>query len=186
MKDSRERDVYLWLVLVFPSSFVVHKYLGWEGTTSYAIVVALIVGLRPQWSQRLSNRDLWWLVLLTSFLMVVAFLAIYPIANTHVPGAGSDDDDALNLGAMAILTGRSPYSRTTYLGNVLHHLPGAFVLAAPLVLLGTSALQNLCWLPLFFLAVREETDTRTALQLAWVVLGLSPAVMHEIVTGTGY
>jgi hypothetical protein len=186
LKDSPEANVCLWLALVFPSSFVAHKYLGWEGTLAYAIIAALIVALRPRLFKRLSNRRLVCLVLVTSVLMVVAFFVIYPIANTHVPGVGSDDDDALNLGAMAMLTGRSPYSRTTYLGNVLHHLPGAFVLAAPFVLLGTSALQIFCWLPLFFLAVRREAGSRTALQLAWLVLVLSPDVMHEIVTGTGY
>lgn len=106
--------------------------------------------------------------------------------NTHVPGRGSDDDDSLNLGVAALLTGHSPYGYTSYLGNALHHLRGAFVMAAPFVLLGTSALQNLFWLSLFFLAVREEPDTRAALQLAWLVLTLSPVVMYEVVTGTGY
>jgi hypothetical protein len=178
--------VCLWLVLVFPSSFVVDKYLGWEPTIAYAILVALIVALKPRLSERLSNRSLLWLALLTLSVVVVAFLVIYPIANTHAPGTGSDDDDALNLGAMALLTGRFPYSQTTYLGNVLHHLPGAFALAAPFVLVGTSALQNLFWLPLFFLTVRDETNGRTALELAWLVLVLSPGVLDEIVTGRGY
>ena len=105
-----------------------------------------------------------WLVLLASVLVAVAFLVVYPIANTHAAGAGSDDDDALNLGAMALLAGRFPYAHTTYLGNVLHHLPGAFILATPFVALGTSALQNLFWLPIFFLAVREDANSRTALR----------------------
>jgi hypothetical protein len=66
-------------------------------------------------------------------------------------------------------------------------LPGAFLLAAPFVLLGTSALQNLFWLPMFFLAVVEESgDSRMTLQLAWLVLILSPTVVYEVVTGTGY
>src|SRR5205823_5031347 len=96
----------------------------------------------------------------TLLVIVIAFLLIYPHVNTHTPGTGSDDDDALNLGAMALLTGRFPYSCTTYLGNALHHFAGAFVLASPFVVLGTSALQNLFWLPLFFLAVREEAGGR--------------------------
>jgi hypothetical protein len=186
MTNTREADACLWLALVFPSSFVVDKYLGWERTIAYAIAVALIVTLKPRLSERLSSRNLLGLALLTSLLIVVAFLVIYPLANTHAAGAGSDDDDTLNLGARALLTGGFPYSRTTYLGNVLHHLPGAFVLASPFVLLGTSALQNLFWLPLFFLAVREEADSRTALVLAWLVVVLSPGVIHEVVTGTGY
>jgi hypothetical protein len=186
MPNSRAAQVCLWFALVFPSSFVVDKYLGWEPTVAYAIIVALIVALEPQPAGRLSNPNVLWLALSTWLFIVVAFLVIYPIANTHAPGAGSDDDDALNLGVMALVTGHSPYSGTTYLGNVLHHLPGAFVLASPFVLLGTSALQNLFWLPLFFLRVREEANSRTALQLAWLVLVLSPGVIHEIVTGTGY
>jgi hypothetical protein len=186
MTNTREANACLWLALVFPSSFVVDKYLGWERTIAYAVAVALIVTLKPRLSERLSSRNLLGLALLTSLLIVVAFLVIYPLANTHAAGAGSDDDDTLNLGARALLTGGFPYSRTTYLGNVLHHLPGAFVLASPFVLLGTSALQNLFWLPLFFLAVREEADSRTALVLAWLVVVLSPGVIHEVVTGTGY
>jgi len=186
MLGSREGHVCLWLVLVVPSSFVVHKYLGWEGTLVYAIVVALIVALRPGVSGRLSTRNLVWLVLLMSAFITVAFLVIYPIVNTHAAGTGSDDDDALNLGAMALLAGGFPYSRTTYLGNVLHQLPGAFLLASPFVALGTSALQNLFWLPLFFMAVKEEASSRTALELALLVLALSPEVVYEIVTGTGY
>ena len=186
MTGSRDASFCLWLTLVVPSSFVVHKYSGWQGVLAYAIVVALIVTLGQRLSARPANRSPLWLALLTFFLVVLAFLVIYPIANTRIPGAGSDDDDALNLGAMALLTGRSPYSQTTYLGNVLHHLPGAFVLAAPFVLLGTSALQNLFWLPLFFLALRKEANSEIALPLAWAVLALSPCVMYEIVTGTGY
>jgi len=76
---------------------------------------------------------------------------------------------------MALLAGRSPYARTTYLGNTRHHLPGAFLLASPFVLLGTSALQSLLWVSKFFLAVGHEADGDTALLLVWLVLVLSPA-----------
>jgi hypothetical protein len=186
MVGSRAAGVALWFALVFPSSFVVDKYLGLECTIVYAIVVALVVACRPQLTGRLSDRNLLWLTLLTWSAIVVAFLVIYPIANTHAPATGSDDDDALNLGAAALFSWRFPYAHTTYLGNVLHQLPGAFVLASPFVLLGTSAWQNLVWLPLFFLTVREEASSQEALQWAWIVLALSPAVMHEVVTGTGY
>jgi hypothetical protein len=186
MTNSRQDAVCLWLVLVLPSSFVVHKYLGWEGTIVYSIGVAASLALGRHVFTRLSTRTLARLVLLTSVLVAVAFFVVYPIANTHAAGAGSDDDDALNLGAMALLGGRFPYAHTTYLGNVLHHLPGAFIIATPFVALGTSALQNLWWLPLFFLAVKEEADGRTALELALVVVALSPEVVYEVVTGTGY
>jgi hypothetical protein len=89
------------------------------------------------------------------------------------------------------VSGHSPYTERTYLGNVLHQLPGAFVLAAPFVWAGTSALQNLLWMPLFFLAARREMADRRedaggeTLRMAWLVLACGPVVLHEIVTGTG-
>jgi hypothetical protein len=187
MMQSREAAVWLWLSLVLPSSFVVHKYLGPKGALAYAGLIAVVVALMPRFRKRPSERDFSWLALATFLLVAVVFLAIYPIANTHGPTSGSDDDDAQNVGAMALLAGQSPYTRTTYLGNALHQFPGAFVLAAPFVLLGTSALQNIFWLPMFFVAAKEEAqDDGTTLELAWLVLVFSPAVMHQVVTGTGY
>ena len=90
-------DIGLWFALVFPSSSIVLKYLGWESTIAYAIVVALIVAFRPRPTDRLSDRSVWWLAILTIALVAVAYALVYPVANTHTPGAGSDDDDALNV-----------------------------------------------------------------------------------------
>lgn len=104
-----------------------------------------------------------------------------------MPGRGSDDADAYDVGARALIAGESPYRLTTYLGNPLHQLPGAFVLSAPFVVLGTSALQNLFWLAMLYLVVRRAPgDERIALQLAWLVVGFSPTIMYQVVTGTGY
>lgn len=186
MTDSGVGVVSLWFALVFPSSFIVQKYLGWESCIAYAIVVALIVAFTPRLTDRLTNTSVRWLAALTIAAVVAAFLLIYPIANTHAPGAGSDDDDALDIATRALFTGHFPYATRTYLGNAVHHLPGSFVLAAPFVMLGASALQNLFWLPAFLLMVLKERDGRTALWLVWLVLALSPGVMHEVVTGTGY
>jgi hypothetical protein len=176
----------LWFALVFPSSFVVRKYAGWESTIAYAIAAAVIVTFPPRLTARLSSRHIWWLALLTLAIVVTVYALVYPIANSHAPGVGSDDDDALNVATTALLNGRFPYGARTYLGNAVHHLPGAFVLASPFVLLGTSALQNLFWVPVFFVVVGQECGGRTALSLSWLVLGLGPAVIYEIVTGTGY
>jgi hypothetical protein len=120
-------------------------------------------------------------------LVAVLFLTVYPIANSHAPHTGSDDDDACNVGVTSLLEGKSPYSERTYLGDVLHQLPGALVLAAPFVLLGTSGLQNLFWLPAFFAAIAKVTkDSRMATQLFVLVVGLSPTVLHQVLTGTGH
>jgi hypothetical protein len=179
--------VRLSLALVVPSLFVVHKYLGGYGAIAYAIVVAAVVAFRPTLPDRVPERMVFRLAIVTFVLVAMVFVVGYPVVNTDAPGTGSDDDNTLDLGAFALLAGRFPYAQTTYLGNVLHHLAGAFILAAPFALLGASALQNLFWLPVFFIVVGAETqDGRRALELAWLVLALSPAVLHDIITGTGY
>jgi hypothetical protein len=85
MPDSRAFKVCLWFTLVFPSSFIVVRYLGWECTIAYAIVVAAVVALQVNLSRRLSSRNLLWLALLTLLLTTRAFLVIYPVANPHAP-----------------------------------------------------------------------------------------------------
>jgi hypothetical protein len=184
--ESRADGIGLWFALVFPSSFIVRKYLGWESTIAYAIVVAAILAFAPRWVTRLSDRTVFWLWLAIMGGIVAAFVLIYPVVNTHVPGVGSDDDDALEAATRALFAGHSPYGVRTYLGNAVHHLPGAFLLAAPFVWLGSSALQNLFWLTAFFVCLARQHGARTALSMAWPIVLLSPAVMHDMVTGTGY
>jgi hypothetical protein len=137
-------------------------------------------------------RALAWLAVGTFAGLVLLAAVVYPRVNVHLPHMGSDDDDALNLGVRAILHGRSPYGEPTYLGNVVHQLPGAIVLAAPFVLMGSSAIQNLFWIPLFFLVAWREARTwmpdadTNIIRLTWTVLGASPIVIHEVATGTGH
>jgi hypothetical protein len=181
----------LWLSLVAPSLFVVHKYTGRSGMAAYLVGSALCVWLIPRLPVPRTARAKTVWALLTLAAMVIVFALVYPRVNVHTPGQGSDDDDALNLGASALWSGHSPYTERTYLGNVLHQLPGAFLLAAPFVWAGTSAMQNLFWMPLFFLAARREMADRgedaggETLRMAWLVLACGPVVLHEIVTGTG-
>ena len=179
----------LWFALVFPSLFVTQKFLGWGGTAAYVVLAAgaVVVWRRSLTYRPASNRTVRWLAFITLALVIAAFVVGYPRFNSHLPGQGSDDDDANTVGALALVAGHSPYAEQTYLGNELHQLPGAFVLALPFALVGTSAIQNLFWLPVFFLAVRAELrNDRAALSLAWLVLAFSPTVMHQVITGTGH
>ena len=183
---SGKATAALWLALVGPSLFIVQKYTGGAAAAAYALIAAVAVVVTPRIPVPASRRARTSAAVVTLLLVVVAFAVIYPTANVQIPGLGSDDDDAHNAGVRALLEGRYPYAERTYLGNVLHQLPGAFVLAAPFVIAGTSALQNLFWLPMFFLAVRKEAGDGAELRLAWLVLAMSPTVLHQIVTGTGY
>ena len=141
----------LWLCLVLPSAFAVQKYFGGLGLGGYSIATACAIWMQLHCQWRLSEREAVWLSIATFAGLSVLFAVTYPIANTHIPGMGSDDDDALNIAVAELLHGHYPYYARTYLGNLIHHFPGTFLLAAPFVLLGTSAIQNLVWLALFFL-----------------------------------
>ena len=177
----------LWLCLVVPSVFSVQKFFGWPGVGGYAFVTALAVRALPRLWWKVSEREALWFSLATFAALGVIFAFAYPIANTHVPGMGSDDDDAMNIGVVELLHGHYPYYARTYLGNLIHHLPGAFLLAAPFVLLGTSALQNLFWLALFFIVLHRQLGSYTAaLRWFWLMLLFSPIVLHQLITGTGH
>ena len=126
------------------------------------------------------------LVLATATLLVVlvAYVVVYPHANTHDPTAGSDRDDAADLGARALLHGRFPYNGRTYLGNPISQFPGALLLAAPFVAMGHSAHASFFWLPVLLLLLRRLAgDWRTPLLLTWAALLLSPTFVREVVTG---
>jgi hypothetical protein len=175
----------VWLALVGPSLFIVHKYIGTVGAAAYAALAAAAVAAAPHFPVPRSRRVRVAVAIVSVAAVVAVFAVMYPIVNVHVPALGSDDDDAYDAGVRGLIAGRSPYTQTTYLGNVLHQLPGAFLLAAPFVIAGTSALQNLFWLPAFFLAVRKQSGDAAALRLSWLVLAMSPTVLHEVITGTG-
>jgi hypothetical protein len=123
----------------------------------------------------------------TAALVVAAFLVFHPLVDAQVAGRGSDDDEAHDLGVAALLRGESPYEQRTYLNNQLHQMPGAFLLAVPFAIAGTSAVQNLFWLAAFFVVVAKETrDPRLVLALLWIILLGSAEVSAHLITGTGY
>jgi hypothetical protein len=176
-----------WAALVIPSWAIVDRMAGWPGVVAYSSAAALALLLAPRLFARVPRPAVRPLAIATLVAVTVVFLLVFPKVNSHLPSTGSDDDDAHDVGVAALLAGESPYTRETYLGNQLHQLPGSYVLAAPFVLLGTSALQNLFWLPLLYLvAASSARDARTPLVLAWLILGLSPVVMHQVVTGSSY
>lgn len=181
---------WLWIALALPSGLIVWKVAG-SWLLAYAAGVALAAPLAWRWAARRgtgSRRTTLAAAALTALALVAAMAVFYPRFNTAVPGLGADDDDALNVGVRALVAGRSPYLEQTYLGNTLHQLPGAFVLAAPFTLiLGSSAWQNLFWLGAFWIVVaRDVRNATAAVRLSWVVLIASPVVLHGMLTGVGH
>jgi hypothetical protein len=178
--------------LLFPSCGVIQKYFGNIGLLIYLAAATAILWfayryLAALFLSRLSEREAGYLVLLTFVALVAIFAIVYPKANVHISGRGSDADDGLNLAVNELLNGRYPYSARTYLDNPISPLPGAILLAIPFVLLGSSAYQNLLWLGVFcFVLSRMMQSWRGTLILFWIILIFSPVIMNDVVTGGDY
>jgi hypothetical protein len=179
-------------VLFFPSTAVVQRFLGLPGVAVYlaAALGLLWLGQRRFFPWLIARTPPRWAfgLLLVSFLILAVFVvALYPIANSGIMGGGSDGDDALDVAASTLLHGQYPYYPRTYLGNPISPLPGSVLLAAPFVLLGGSAYQNLFWLLLFCATTGVQLRSASqALLLLWVMLLLAPALLHTLAIGSDY
>ncbi len=180
------------LSLLLPSTAVVQKYLGITGVAGYLLVAALALFLfvmarhfLARFASRVTKRQVLWLAALSFLLVLIAFALVYPVADAGGVGGGSDNDDALDIATAELLHGRYPYYPETYLGNLPAQLPGALLLAAPFVLLGYSAYQNLFWLATLIIALTLHfRDGRLALLLLWTIFALSPIFLNEILVGS--
>lgn len=181
--------IALGLALALPSLGTVEKYLGTAVAVVYLAAMLAVAPVAerfvlPLFVRLVTERWVRWLAAATYVALVVAFAVVYPIADDEALGAGSDRDDAANLAANRLLDGEYPYDQKTYLGNPVSQLPGALVLAAPFVALGTSAWQNFLWLPVLFVALaRHLGSSRLALFVSWTALAVSPGVLRELLTG---
>ena len=178
------------MAILLPSFADIQKYIGVSAIPLYFAFGAIaiffaskLLRLLDQWPQHIVI-----VVALICFLaLATTLLIVYPMANVHLPGRGSDGDDALDQATRALLQGRYPYLGRTYLGNPISPMPGLLILAVPFVVLGGSAYQILFWLPVMFLILAKLSgSTARALWLLLAAFGLSPALMHGMVTGSDY
>lgn len=170
-------------LLLIVSVGQVMKFLGSVGVVAYVVAVFAILAaghrvVVPRFLRQVTEKQALGLAAITILMLLVLFAFVYPIANAGLTGIGSDRDDNLNIATSAMLRGENPYENRGY------YMPGTFLLAAPFVMLGNSAWQNLFWIAVFYLASRQFLgDGRLALLLLWALLGLSPAFLQELVTG---
>jgi len=166
----------------------VEKYLGIAGVGVYLVLgMTILLASReylvPGFVNRVTERACWILALGTLGCLLFLFLLIYPVADAGVVGGGSDSDDALNLGASALLNQQYPYGIHTESGAPVTYLPGSLLLAIPFVILGNAAYQNWFWLALFLLTMRFYLKgIRQALLLFWMTL-LCSRILQLLVTG---
>jgi hypothetical protein len=153
-----------------------------------AAVGAGLVGTRRYLLGRLRSprfaRATLWVFAAMLLVMACSFAIIYPRATAGAFGGGTDRDEALNIGVHELLAGRYPYYPRTYLNGPISPLPGSLLLAAPFVLLGESAYQNLFWVAAtFWVLARRCGDRSFALLVIGSVAALSPLFWQELLTG---
>jgi hypothetical protein len=186
-------------LLLLPACGIVHRFAGIPGVVAYTLgtAAACIVVCRyiPELSrfERLLPR----LMLAIALFAVVAFIILYPIAQSGLIGAGSDRDEALNQALDFLAEGRYPYHQVTYrswtdggeripTGDPITPFPGAFLLAAPAWFLGNAAWQNVFWLIVLFVFFWRNFAPATALLLAAGAVAFYPGAMQDVVTGGDY
>jgi hypothetical protein len=184
----RGQTIGLGLAFSFATLGVAQKYAGTPAAVlllAAGPVVGYVAALALEWAGRAFSpaaADVLAAVVLAA--AVVALVVVYPHADTHGAGQGTDRDDAATIGARGFLHGRNPYGSTTYLGNPISQLPTLLVVAMPFVaLFGSSAYELVLWLPLLYLLWRFlARDSRVALVLLLVALA-SPGLLREYLTG---
>ena len=133
-----------------------------------------------------------WILLYT--VLVCAFIFIYPYADSGALGFYSDREEAIDIGVNAILEGRYPYAchaqsgvhaGCPQSGNPLAPMPGAFLLAAPVImLLGSAAWLSLISLGLAYLGLLWLwKNYQMPAQCMIFLVALSPVISAEILTG---
>ena len=100
--------------LLFPSFGVIQKYFGNVGVLIYLVAATAIMWLAFSYFAelfllRLSERQAQLLGVATFVALTIGFALVFPMANVHVAGRGSDADDALNLAVGELFHGRYPY-----------------------------------------------------------------------------
>ncbi len=180
------RSLALGASLALPSLGIVQKYGAAPGVLAYGCLVAMLCGVvcHPG-SQAWLARRRPGVTRAGAAMLVAALVVLFALAYPIAARTGtSDRDDALNAAVRAAGQGRYPYEAVTPLGNAVSVLPGSLLLAAPFVLAGNAAWQNLLWFPAWVLVLaRRRDDLGAATAMAALTLVASPAVLQDFVTG---
>jgi hypothetical protein len=116
-----------------------------------------------------------WTLIVALMALLLSFAVVYPVAQKHILGKGSDREDALRVELVALVHHQYPYDARTFLNHRPTPLPGAMVLAFPFFLLGRIALQNLVWASAFCIFLLNFFSRR-ATALAFVLIFLITAL----------
>ena len=180
------------VALALPALSVVHTYSGVPGVALYvAIVIAAVSAgpglLLPRFLDRVSDRAAVRLGAATLLLLLTAFAIVYPLANAGAFGPGSDADDAIDVGARALLRGEIPVLRPYLSGKPDLPVPWCVAARGAVRRGGDECTSRVVLAGCLLLFARHLIgDARIALVALWVMVGLSPVVVQELLVGTDH
>ncbi len=117
-------------------------------------------------------------------LVLALYLVLYPIANSHVLGPGSDRENQLAVADRQLLHFQYPYSARTYLGQPITAGPGGVMLALPFYLMGRVSIQNLVWLAaLVVFCLKFFRYRATAMAYLLILILGSAGALDDFVVG---
>ena len=180
----------LGVLILLPSSAIAQKYSGIFGAFGYITCASTIFFLGHKFAvlrqfSTISNQLADRLLIITLLIIFIAFLIIFPIANSGIVGGGSDRDEALNIAVSELIEGRYPYYPKTYLDNPISPLPGLLFLSTPFVFLGNVAYQNIFYLGLLLIWIRKKVfNGGNTLLFLWSLFIFCPLVFYEIFRGS--
>lgn len=178
--------------VLVPSFDTVGKYFGPAGIAVYSLLgVAAIYAFYflflPFFRKHVSEKTALRLALATLVGLIVMVAIAYPLANSGRFGGGSDVDDATIVAVGEMLKGNYAYYPKTYLGLPISPLPGALFLAVPWVIASALQFQNILWLVVLFMVLRQILQSNVStVAFFWAVPALSPTVLQSLVTGSDY
>ena len=180
------------LLIAATSADAFYKYLGFGGIAVYttfcvaAVFFLARASIGAKLNLALTDRQAVIAAAAVFAVLIVVCLLVYPLADTGQLGdRGSDADDALVIGAQALLHGHYPFYPLTYYGNQIAPMPGAILLAIPFAIKPLIALQNIFWLAILFWVVSKDLRSWSyGLLLLLALALLCPAVMQNLLTAT--
>lgn len=168
---------------VWPAEWLFESVLGlgYPATVAFTVLAAwLIIRVGPKAATRLPDSP--WLPVAVGLASVVMVAVMSPSPETL--RFGSDRNEALSLATTRLLGGHYPYSEPTSLGVPITPMPGALLLAAPVVAaLGNAAYQNAVVLLLILATVWRGTKSAATSAVVTAVLLVSPYVVYQVLVG---
>ena len=147
------------------------------------LVVVSVTWLTLMGLKRFRLSDLWTMAAIGS---VVSLVVVFYIRQYPVWSPVSDSASALQNGVAAVLSGNSPYSVTSHLGNPLSPLFGAYVLASPFVLIfGSVFIRGIFWIFVAITFLARFAGKRAALMFAVFIL-FSPTMRAALPNQNDY